>query len=76
MSGEGNDPERTPPNPMLGLLYILGGMAMLLIAAAFGYADIIAWSLSLALVIVGATGIGAGAVIVWRAVRERQNRSK
>lgn len=69
-----NDPADSgpsPPNPILGTLYIMGGIAMILIAAALGYADMIAWSFSLALFVVGVTGIGAGGYILYRTFRER-----
>ena len=66
-----NNEPADAPQPMLGALYIMGGIAMILIAAALGYADMIAWSFSLALFVVGVTGIGAGGYILYRTFRER-----
>lgn len=71
-----NETEGGPPSPMLGLLYVVGGMAFVLIGLMLGFGDILAWSLSLALLIVGATGMGAGGMILWRTVRERQKMPK
>ncbi len=67
-----SEPETRPASATLGLLYLSGGVSFVLIGLMLGFGDMFAWSLSLALLVVGVTGIGAGSVIVWRALRERQ----
>lgn len=71
MADEDQDDPPRSASAMLGLLYMVGGTAMVLIAAMLGYGSIVGWSLSLALLVVGITGIGAGGYIVWRSIRER-----
>jgi hypothetical protein len=79
MSGEGESQEppveaeaAEPPvraRPLLGTLYVFGGLAMLLLGYVFGYGSILAGSLAMALMVVGVTGVGAGGYILWRALR-------
>jgi hypothetical protein len=79
--GPDDEPESDPPEPSgpgeatgslpFALLFVAGGAALIFIGYVWGRGSLLESAFALSLVVVGAAGILAGGLRLYRALRER-----